>query len=483
MATTPTTATSATTGAGSGLIRSLGIGSGLDIASLVSQLVAADRAAADSRITRQAQQVATDLSSLGQLKGAVSSFQSAIKPLASTDQFQLLSTSSADTTVFTATAGAKASPGSYQVSVQQLSQPEQVLSKNFPAGSTAVVGTGTLQVSVGSASFNVTIASPANTLADVRDAINNATDNTGVAATIVRGVSGAQLVLTTTATGAANTLKLSASGGDGGLAQLTYTGSGDANYTEAQKAQDAIVLVSGAEVHSATNTVTGAIDGVTLNLLAAKKDTPLALTVSNDQAGVLGHVNAMVNAYNTMVGVFSKLGSYDATNKVAGPMLGDFLLSDVSTQVRRGMTDQVAGLPASRSSLAAIGITTNADGTLAVDSTKLQAALTADGHSVAQLFGGSNGLAARLGTTIDGLLGAQGAISARDSTLSDGQKQVTDAQTALDARMAVVQQRYLTQFNALDSLLSQMQSTSSYLNTQLANSLQIANGSTGSKSG
>lgn len=483
MATTPTSATSQTTGTGTGIIQSLGIGSGLNVSSLVSQLVAADRAAADARITRQAQQVATDISSLGQLKGAISSFQSALKPLASTDQFQLMSTSSADNTVFTATAGAKASPGSYQVSVQQLAQPEQILSKTFAGGASAVVGTGTLQVTTGSSSFSVTIASPANTLADVRDAINKAGDNTGVAATIVYGVNGAQLVLTTRSTGAANTLKLSSSGGDGGLAQLAWTGTGDANYTEAQKAQDAIVLVSGVEVHSASNTVTTAIDGVTLNLVTAKKDTPLTLSVTANQSGVLGNIQQLVNSYNSMVGVFGQLGSYDATTQVAGPMLGDFLLGDVTDKLRRGMTDPVSGLGAASSSLAAIGITTNADGTLAVDSTKLQAALASNSQAVATLFGGTNGIATRLGSSIGTLLGSTGAIAARDANLTQDQKDVTAQQTALDAQMAVVQQRYLTQFNALDTLMSQLQSTSSYLNTQLANSAQIANYTTAAKSG
>lgn len=470
-----TTVTSATNGSGSGIIQSLGIGSGLDVNSLVTQLVNAERSAQDSRITRQAQQVSTDISSLGQLKGAVSTFQSAVSGLAGTSNFQLMSATSADTTVFSASATSKAVAGTYTVSVQQLAQPEQVLSKNFTGGAQAVVGTGTLSLTVGTSSFSVDIKAGANTLADVRDAINDSSTNTGVRAALVYGVNGAQLALTSSNTGAANTLKVAASGGDGGLAQLAYTGSGDANYTEAQKAQDAIVLVSGVESHSSSNAVSTAIDGVTLNLAAAKKDTPLTLTVSSNQSGVTGNIQRLVAAYNTMQGVFAQLGSYDAASKTAGPMLGDALLSGTSDQLRRGMTDPVAGVASARSSLAAIGITTSADGTLAVDSTKLQAALTADGNGVAQLFGGPNGIATRLGASLDKMLASNGSFAARDTSLTASQKDITDQQATLDAQMALVQQRYLAQFNALDSLMSQMSSTASYLTTQLNSNLQLAN--------
>jgi flagellar hook-associated protein 2 len=470
-------ATSSTTG--QGLIQSLGIGSGLDIKSLVTQLVAADRAPMDSRIARQTQSVATQLSAMGALKGALSGFQSALTPLATGAKFQAMSAASADETVFTASAAGGAVAGNYGIEVRQLAQPEQLLSRPFAGGATAVVGSGTLHITVGSAGFDVAIAASANKLADVRDAINAASGNSGARATLVYGVGGAQLVLTSAQTGAANTMRVSSSGGDGGLTQLNYDGTAGGNYTEAQKAQDAIAVISGVESHSASNVLDKAIDGVTLNLKSAKLGTVVGLSISNDQSTVIANVQKLVTAYNTMQGQLHSLGSYDAAAKKGGPLLGDFLLDSAEFQLTRGMTDPVAGLGAGSASLAALGITTSADGSMSVDSTRLQAALTADSGSVSRLFSGTNGVATRLGALLDNMLASGGAIAARDANLATSQKDISDQTARLDAQMALVQQRYLTQFNALDSLMSQLQSTSNYLTQQLANTAKIGNGNTG----
>jgi flagellar hook-associated protein 2 len=472
-------ATSSSSGisTGAGLIQALGIGSGLDVHSLVSQLVAADRAPSDSRLTRQAQDIATQVSSLGSLKGALASFQSAVTSLSSASQFQVMSTSTGDNTVFTASASSGAAPGSYSVMVQQLAQPEQLISTPFTGGAAGVVGTGTLAISVAGKAFNVEIAAPNNTLAGIRDAINNASDNTGVNATLVYGISGAQLVLSSDSTGASNAITVAASGGDGGLAALGYTGTGDLHYSEAQKAQDSIVMISGVEHHAATNAVSDAIDGVTLQLNTAKKDTPLNLSVTANQNAVVANIQQLVTAYNSMQTTMGKLGSYDAGSKTGGPLLGDWLLGNAQFQMTRGMTDQVAGQPAGYGALASIGITTKADGTLSVDNSKLQAALNADGTSVAKLFSGPGGIATRLNSTLTSLLSNGGAIAARNANLTTAQSDLTDQQSKLNADMADVQQRYLTQFNALDALMSQLQSTSSYLTQQLAASASIGSGS------
>ncbi len=470
------TASSATNGTGAGLIQSLGIGSGLDVRSLVTQLVAADRAPLEGRITRQASSIATSLSALGSLKGAISTFQSALTPLTTVSRFQVMATSSADETVFTATTTGGAVAGSYGVEVRQLAQPEQLISKAFPGGATTAMGTGILQVSLGSASFGVTISADKATLADVRDAINTATGNPGVKATLVYGINGAQLVLTSSATGVGNAIKVGASNAAGSLAQLSYTGTGDTHYAEAQQPQDAIVMISGVEHHSGNNVVTGAIDGVTLDLHAAKPGTVLNLGVTNDHGAVLANVNKLVEAYNSMQGQFQTLGGYNAATKTGGPLLGDWLLSGAQFRLNRGMTDQVSGLAGNYSSLAALGITTGADGSMSVDSTKLQAALSADSDSVARLFSGPQGIATRLNATATKLLESGGAIAARDDNLAAAQKSVTDQETVLNARMAAVQARYLRQFNALDSLMSSLQSTANYLTQQLANTSKIVSG-------
>ncbi len=470
------TASSATNSTGAGLIQSLGIGSGLDVQSLVTQLVAADRAPLEARLTRQASSIATSLSAMGSLKGAISTFQSALSPLTTVSQFQVMATSSADETVFTATTSSGAVAGNYGVEVRQLAQPEQLISTAFAGGATTPMGSGNLQVSLGSASFSVAVAADKATLADVRDGINAAANNPGVKATLVYGIHGAQLVLTSVSTGAGNGITLAVSNAAGSLAQLSYTGAGDTHYSEAQQPQDAIVVISGVEHHSAGNVVSDAIDGVTLNLHAAKLGTTLNLAVSNDQNAVMANVSKLVEAYNSMQGQFKSLGSYNAATKTGGPLLGDWLLGSAQFQLNRGMTEQVSGLAGSYASLAALGVTTGADGSMSVDSTKLQAALNSDSDSVARLFSGPQGIATRLDASITKLLESGGAIAARDTNLATAQKDISDQETALNARMAVVQQRYLKQFNALDALMSSLQSTSNYLTQQLASTAKIVSG-------
>jgi flagellar hook-associated protein 2 len=470
-----------TSTSGTGLIQALGIGSGLDIKSLVSQLVAAERAPVETRLTRQASDVASRVSALGALKGALSSFQSVLKPLQSVDEFAARTATSGDETIFTASAESTAAPGSYAVEVRQLAQPEQLISTAFGAGAAAVVGTGTLTLQLGAgSSLSVTLDSSHNTLADVRDAINAAADNPGLSATLVYGVNGAQLVLTSDDTGANNTIQISAAGGDGGLSQLTYAPGATSNYTEQQAAQDAIVMISGVEHHSASNVVDAAIDGVTLTLNGKNPGSTASLSVASDRNTVLANIRKFVNSYNDMQSQFTALGKYDAATKQGGPMLGDWMLNGVSDAMVRGATDRVASAGSAHASLATIGISTDSDGKLSIDSAKLSAALQASPTAVASLFGASDGIATRLYARIDDLLASDGAIAARTSNLTDAQKRISEDSLKLDDQMAVVERRYMAQFTALDSLMSQLQATSNYLTQQLANAASIGkSGSSG----
>jgi len=464
---------------GNGLIQALGVGSGLDIQSLVTQLVAAERAPVQSRLTRQAADVATQLSALGSLKGALAGLQTALLPLKTVDQFAVHTATSANTDVFTAAANATAVPGTYAVEVRQLAQPEQLISQAFAGGATAVAGTGTLTLKLGaSQSFAVTLDASHNTLADVRDAINGAADNPGISATLVYGINGAQLVLTSTATGAGHGIEVSASGGDGGLAQLGYSPGAPANYTEQQAAQDAIVLISGVEHHSASNVVAAAIDGVTLTLKSANPGSTADLGIADDRTAVIANIRKFVNAYNGMQSQVATLGRYDAATRQGGPLLGDWLLIGIGTTMARGATDRVASAGGRYDSLAAVGITTDGSGQLQLDETRLTAALQADPGGVARLFGASDGIAARLYGRIDAALAGSGAIAARDSNLADTQKRIAADTQRLDQQMDVVQQRYLRQFTALDSLLAQLNSTSKYLTQQLDYAASIGRNST-----
>jgi flagellar hook-associated protein 2 len=455
-------------------LTSTGVGSGLNVNSIVTQLVAAERAPDDARIAAQQKQITTKLSALATLQSAFSAFGSALDPLASTTAFQTNATTSGDTTVFTASATSAATAGSYNVQVGQLATAEQLASSPFASGSTAVVGTGTLALTAGSSTVNVTIDSSNSTLAGIRDAINTAAATLGLQATIVQTVGGARLLLSSSHTGAANTIKVTSSGGDGGLSQLTYDPSGTKNLTQLSAPQDATLTIDGLAVTSASNSVTGAIDGVTLTLVSAKPGVNVPLNVSLDTTSASSAVQNFVKQYNALEQTIANLRSYDPTTQVAGPLLGDATLLNVSSQLSRGVYNTVPGLSGNYTSLASIGVTTNADGTLALDQSKLSAALTADPTSVGKIFGSANGVAARLSTYVTQEADSTSDIGARTTSLNNSQKNLQTQTTALDARMAIIQARYQAQFSALDTLLSQMQQTSTFLTQQFAASSGVA---------
>ncbi len=441
--------------------------SSLDVPTLVSQLVTAERNQGQGPITARATKATVQLSAVSSLKGALSTFQNVVAGMKDASSFTPRATSSSNEDIFSATSTGSAATGSYDVTVVALAKAQQLASGAFVGGSTATVGTGTLTITYGGSSFNVTIDSTNNTVAGIRDAINKATGNSGVQATIVTGQGGAHLLLTSAQTGAANTIKIAASGGDGGLAKLAYDGVAASQVTQTQPAQDAHIKIATYDHYSPTNVVDDAIDNVTLNLKTTSTD-PVTLTVSDDSASLKQKVLGFVQAYNSLYSGFAKLRSYDAASQTSGPLLGDALLRGIESRIGLDLSNPVAGVTGSFTTLASLGVTRQTDGTLALDGAKLDKALNADRASVAKVFGGTTGLAARLSTDLSSFLQTGGAIDARTTSLNTDLKKVQTDTDALNARMQVIQDRYTKQFTALDALLTQLQTTSNYLTSQLA---------------
>ncbi len=441
--------------------------SGLDVPTLVSQLVSAERAQYTTPLTARETTATVQLSAVSSLKGALSTFKTTVDGLQDASSFTPRTTSSGDEDVFTATSAGGASTGSYAIKVVALATAQQLASGPFGAGSSSQVGTGKLTITYGTKSFDVNIDSTNNTLGNIRDAINKASGNTGVQATILNEQNGSHLVLTSTQTGAANTITVAASGGDGGLAQLAYDGVTPSTVTQMQGAQDAHIKIGTFDHYSSTNSVSDAIDNVTLTLKSTSTN-PVTLSVSDDTASLKQRVSNFVTAYNALYASTSKLRSYDATSKTAGPLLGDALLRGIESQVGLDLSNPVAGVTGNYKTLAAIGVTRQTDGTLAVDSDKLDKALSADSTAVAKVFGGTNGVAARLSTDLGNMLKSGSALDSRTTSLNNDLAAIQTDSDALDARMQVIQDRYTKQFTALDQLLTQLQSTSSYLTAQLS---------------
>ncbi len=453
-------------------IASPGLGSGLDINSLVSQLVAAEGQGPALRLDTQEARFQTKLSAFGSLKGALADFQTGLSGLKDLTNFQARTALSANQDLFTASALSSATPGSYEIEVLALAQAQKLVSGAFASADTTV-GNGTLTLSVGSESFSVSIEAGSDSLTDIRDAINNASDNTGVTARIINSDDGASLVLASDETGTANAITVTTSGGDGGLTSLVYDpdppGSGVTNLTVAQPAADAVIKIDGLTVTSSINEIAGAIPGTTLNLVAAEVGTKTDLTVSLDKDGVREKIDSFVSSFNKLVDTISNLGSYDADTQATSVLLGDSTLRNISFQIRRELGKSIDGLDGPFSTLAEIGISTNLEGKLEVDSETLDAALESDFDAIGELFSSENGFAVRLDSLVDGYLSTGGVIDSRTTGLKDSIKDIEEQRLALQDRLNAVEARYREQFTALDTLLSQLTSTSSFLAQQLAN--------------
>lgn len=447
-------------------------GSVIDVSSLVSQLVSATQAPQEALISSKTQAVTAQISAVGTLKSALSTFQSSLSAINTPSAFNTLSATSSDPTTFTATADADAVLGNYTVDISDLAQAQQLVSSAFTGGSSATVGTGTLQISLGGTNFNVSINSANDSVAGIAAAINGATGNPGVEASVVTGSDGAHLVLTSTLTGAANTITVAETDGGTGLSKITYSSTATTNYRQQTAAQDASFSISGIDYTSPSNTVTDALSGVTLNLIApTTSDT--TLSVSTDTSTVESNINAFVTAYNTLQSAFSSLGSYDATSGTAGPMMGDALLSGVQNQVRSALYSIVNTGSGTYNSLASIGITTNSDGTLSVNQATLSAALSSNFTAVSQLFSGTGGVASTLNSQINADLTTGGSIDSRSQTLVQQEDALTQQNDQLTQQMTALTASLTEQYSSLNTLLSSLQSTSSYLTQAFASLPQV----------
>ena len=401
-----------------------GLGSSLDVNGIVSQLMAVERQPL-ALLDKRESDYKAKLSAYGTLKGALSAFQSAMQGLADPAGFQAVKASAGDTSVFTATASTagKAVPGSYSVEVQQLAQQQKVRSEGF-AEINSIIGSGTLTIQYGdydsgSNAFTlnsaksvqtVTIDPLNGTLSGVRDAINAA--NIGISATIINDGSSNRLVLTSKDAGASNSIKITASDDDGanldaaGLSRLAFdpaaTAGAGKNLTQVQTAQDARLQIDGIAISKSSNTITDAIEGVTLNLLKSNIGSPASLEVARDSAGIKASVEAFVKSFNAVNQTLADLSSYNTAANRGGVLQGDSAALSIQRWLRATVSASVGSPGGSLTSLSQIGVAFQKDGSLALDATKLQIAADAGLDHIASLF------AAR-GKPTDSLIAYEGA--------------------------------------------------------------------------
>lgn len=360
-----------------------GVISGINTTKLIQQLTQAYQAPINQLKSQVAQENA-DLTAWGNFKGALSQLQSGMSSLSDINSVGQRSASSSDTSVATVTADNSAIPGSYSVSVSALAQAQSVYSQAFASSSQTTIGTGTIGIQVGSgAVVNVSITNSNDTLAGIAGAINGA--NAGVKATVIYDGSGYRLALTGSKTGAANAFSVSVSNATGNLSSLNYNAT-TKNMTQSAAAQDAKATVNGISVTSTTNTVSGAVPGLSLDLLQAGSTT---VAVNQDVSGVVKAVNGFVTAFNGAMSTINNLTKYDSGSGQAGPLLGNPQVQSIRTRMLDAISGFGQGVPldSQYNGLGSVGISINKDGTIALDSGALTKALNNDFSGVAGLFG------------------------------------------------------------------------------------------------
>jgi len=455
-----------------------GIGSGMDINGIVSQLVQAEGQPQFAAIKRQETATQTRLSALGTLKSALSTFQTVVQKLKDPFLFKTNQATSANTAIFTATAGIGSVAGAHTLEVTQLAKSQQSITTTEYANSASVATAtgGTLNFTYGAGStktpFVVTVGANA-TLANVRDAINGAAGNNGVTASIINvdstvtpGTTISKLVLTSKDTGVANGFSMAVTGGDAGLNALDTTV--PANYGTVAAA-DAMIKIDGLAATRSTNTINDVLAGVTLNLQSAVPGTPVNLNVTLDNTAINKTITDFVTAYNSLHTTTKDLGKYSGTLGGAnGPLLGDSLLRNMTGKLRQDASNTVTSATSGYNSLAMIGIKVDGSGVMSLDSAKLDTALAANLSAVSDVFASTNGVATRLSTNLTQYLQSGSPLDTQQSTLNKTLKSLGDKREIVQLRLDRLQKSMQKQFIAMDMAVGQFQATAQMLTQRFA---------------
>ncbi|MCD9045739.1 flagellar filament capping protein FliD [Luteimonas sp. MHLX1A] len=435
------------------------VGSGLDIPSLVSSLVSSSRAPTEKRINTAGAAVNAKLSAVGQIRNAMSSLQTALEKLSgSADTPAFKATLPADAG-FAATTSSGAMAGSWSVRVDSLATAQKLASAGHAAE--AAIGHGTLAFAWGEDStLEVEIAEGA-TLSQIAAAVNRAAGGKGVTASVVTTGDGQnpeqRLVFTAAQTGTANALTVTAQGGDGGLSVLTSGG----GLTETVTATNARVWVDGLERVSASNSVADLVPGTVLELTRAT-DAAQTLRIGADNEALGKNLESFVTAYNNVVNALRNTSSYNAATKSASALTGDSLVRTLQSQLRGIAGVEMEGLKA-------LGITSNKEGQLVFNAGDFATAHAAEPGAVVAMFGKDGAYTTAMSQVLkDNLDSISGSLVLRTEGLNKQVAEYEKQLDALDVRMTRLADLYTSQFTAMETMIVQMQSSSSSLNSLLA---------------
>ena len=440
------------------MLTAAGVGSGLDVESLVSQLMLLERRPLN-RLERQRSDVELQISANGQLRGAISRLKEAAAALVDSDSLGGVEGSSSNESVLSVSAAPNVQPVAYDVAVTKLATQHRLASSAFVDENTEV-GSGDLTVTVGAASMTLTLASGNNTLAQIRDAINAATDNPGVTASLVHVDAGTQLVLTAENSGTANEISLTTA--DPPLTDPVTPNLDGLTFTQIGTLQDAEFTIDGLPVTRGGNTVSDVIDGVTLTLTGAGNST---ISFASDSEKIGEGVKEFVDSYNFMRGNVKALRQ--------NALSGDSVLLNLESRVNAELSSAITLSDDTTAFLFELGVSFNEDGDLEFNESELDALVAADPTRVLDMFAAAQGVATRVDSLLDNYIKDEGIIDSRIEVLESKTRSFDSLIGNAEFRLDKTEERLRAQFTSLDTLISQLTVTSQFLSQQLAGLPQI----------
>ncbi|MDP3522022.1 MAG: flagellar filament capping protein FliD [Hydrogenophaga sp.] len=448
-----------------------GVGSGLDIKGIVSQLMELEKKPL-TQLTTQATGFQAKLSAFGQLKSQMANLQDQAAKLANPVNWDGLSFSSSNTAAVSGSVNtATAQASSFSVQVSQLAQAQAAATSVFAEGKT--FGAGQLTIDLGSWSGNSFTAGSAaavniditagDDLADVVAKIN--ASGAGVSATVLKDASGERMVLKSDATGVASAFRLRSSGASD-LEDLRYNQAvAGAGMNRTQEALNTLATVNGVSVTSTNNTLTNAVPGVTLNFLQVTSGA-VNVKVAQDTATLRGNITGLVQSYNALSAALREMTKYEPGTDTAGTLQGDSTATGLQGALRRLFSDRG---PASSSfgRLSDMGLAFQLDGSLKVDEAKLTKALESPQELEDFFSNAAGGLAVRIEAFSKGMLGASGGVASRYTAIQNAIQRNTKDQARLSDKIERTEARLLAQYSRLDGTMASLNALSSYVNQQI----------------
>ncbi|MEP7296996.1 MAG: flagellar filament capping protein FliD [Burkholderiales bacterium] len=454
-------------------VSSAGIGSGLDVNSIVTQLMAIEKQPLTALQTK-ASKIQSTVSEYGKVKSTISTLKDLSTKLASMTTWAQTTSTSSDAKAVTASTSGSA-PGNYSVAVQSLASVQTLATSVFPSAA-ATPGAGTLHIELGTWGAGQTSFTPnagatavdiavaaTDTLTDVRDKIN--ASGAGVTALIMTDATGSRLLIRSNTTGADNAFRTS------GLAGMNYD-TGAKDMTQNQTAANAAATVNGLAVSSPTNTLSNIVDGLTLKLSAVTA-APVSVDVVTDTDALKKTMTDFAAAYSAVVQLISTDTKYDAVNKKGGILQGDSMATSLQRQLRT-LAGSTSGASTMFAHLSDVGLEVQIDGSMTVNATKVDNALANLGE-LKKMFSNSNvldatqdGFAKRFKTITTTLLASDGSVTTRTAGLANELTKNQKDQDSLSLRLASIEKRMRAQYTALDATMARLNSTSTYLTNQIA---------------